>query len=196
MPRGMPSSLPPTPRGRYTDNIVRVFAHAAAMMLTMGLEIGLFGATPTCAPAPSAVKCAQHTRVLSRRPACLSVCVCFSLSLSLCVCVCVCRLLTGHSCSFRPRSSVARSTCITEQRRQQHPPTARSRRRPSSRGMQRPPRPPRTPPAAPLLASGWAALGRRSPWSSCRLSSQCSRAGPMGIASGTERCEVSVRQVN
>ena len=86
----MPSSLPPTPRGRYTDNIVRVFAHAAAMMLTMGLEIGLFGATPTCAPAPSAVKCAQHTRVLSRRPACLSVCVCFSLSLSVCLCVCVC----------------------------------------------------------------------------------------------------------
>ena len=32
---------------KYTDNIVRVFAHAAAMMLTMGLEICLFGASPT-----------------------------------------------------------------------------------------------------------------------------------------------------
>ena len=32
---------------RYTDNIVRVFAHAAAMMLTMILEVGLFGASPT-----------------------------------------------------------------------------------------------------------------------------------------------------
>jgi len=32
---------------KYTDNIVRVFAHAAAMMLTMILEVGLFGATPT-----------------------------------------------------------------------------------------------------------------------------------------------------
>ena len=32
---------------KYTDNIVRVFAHAAAMMLTMGLEIFLFGASPT-----------------------------------------------------------------------------------------------------------------------------------------------------
>ena len=32
---------------KYTDNIVRVFAHAAAMMLTMALEIFLFGAPPT-----------------------------------------------------------------------------------------------------------------------------------------------------
>ena len=32
---------------KYTDNIVRVFAHAAAMMLTMALEVALFGATPT-----------------------------------------------------------------------------------------------------------------------------------------------------
>ncbi len=32
---------------KYTDNIVRVFAHAAAMLLTMALEVLLFGATPT-----------------------------------------------------------------------------------------------------------------------------------------------------
>ena len=32
---------------KFTDNIVRVFAHAAAMMLTMALDVGLFGASPT-----------------------------------------------------------------------------------------------------------------------------------------------------
>ena len=32
---------------KYTDNIVRVFAHAAAMMVTMALELCLFGASPT-----------------------------------------------------------------------------------------------------------------------------------------------------
>ena len=32
---------------KYTDNIVRVFAHAAAMLFTMGLEIVLLGAEPT-----------------------------------------------------------------------------------------------------------------------------------------------------
>lgn len=32
---------------KFTDNIVRVFAHAAAMLITMVLEVGLFGASPT-----------------------------------------------------------------------------------------------------------------------------------------------------
>jgi len=42
---------------RYTDNIVRVFAHAAAMMLTMALEVGLFGASPTPQLLISATVC-------------------------------------------------------------------------------------------------------------------------------------------
>jgi len=32
---------------KFTDNIVRVFAHAAAMLLTMLLEVTCFGASPT-----------------------------------------------------------------------------------------------------------------------------------------------------
>ena len=48
--------LPPTTRAshlrpaailKFTDNIVRVFAHAAAMLTTMTLEVTLFGASPT-----------------------------------------------------------------------------------------------------------------------------------------------------
>ena len=53
---------------KYTDNIVRVFAHAAAMMLTMALEIFLFGASPTPQLLISATVVACAVYLYNRAP--------------------------------------------------------------------------------------------------------------------------------